>query len=199
MITTYLYRSLIIDHLEQQGNSPDGIHTYIYCDYNQRKEQTAAALLSSLLQQVLQRSANDTLPPEVLSLYNLHKKYGTRPTLTQVVDILRKLASTFRTFHVVVDALDECAESEEDALQFVKALSSIGPQIKFLCTSRFSTIFEGYFGGSERLELSAQSQDIRIYLESQIKQKYRLSRHVHTDPSLQEEIINSIIEESRGM
>lgn len=135
----------------------------------------------------------------MLSLYNLHKKYGTRPTLTQVADILRNLALTFRTFHVVVDALDECAESEEDALQFVKALSSIGPQIKVLCTSRFSTIFEGYFATSETLELSAHSQDIRIFLESQIEKGYRLSRHVRADPSLQDEIINAIIEESQGM
>lgn len=135
----------------------------------------------------------------MLLLYNLHKKYGTRPTLTQVADILRNLALTFRTFHVVVDALDECAESEEDALQFVKALSSIGPQIKVLCTSRFSTIFAGYFARSEKLELSAQSEDIRVYLESQIEQSFRLSRHVRTDPSLQDEIINTIIEESQGM
>jgi hypothetical protein len=79
----------------------------VYCPYNTRAEQTPVVLLSGLLQQVLQHSVTSTLPAEVLSLYELHKKYGTRPTLAQVTNTLEALAAKFTTFRVVIDALDE--------------------------------------------------------------------------------------------
>ncbi|KAH6973695.1 hypothetical protein BKA56DRAFT_676360 [Ilyonectria sp. MPI-CAGE-AT-0026] len=191
--------SLIVDHLERDGSSPQNLCTYVYCDYNQRKEQTSVTLLSSLLQQVLQHSSSATLPSNVALLYRSHQKYGTRPTLTQITATLRKLISNFKIFHVVVDALDECAESEEDAIRFISVVSSLGSQVRLLCTSRFSSTFDGYFKDSERLEISAQKRDIRMFLDSHISQQHRLSRHVRADPSLKEDIIGAIIEESQGM
>lgn len=140
-----------------------------------------------------------TLPSEVALLYRSHQKYGTRPTLTQITAALRKLISNFEIFYVVVDALDECAESEEDSIRFVSVISSLGSQVKLLCTSRFSSTFDGYFKDYERLEISAQKGDIRMFLDSHIQQQHRLSRHVRADPSLKEDIIGAIIEESEGM
>lgn len=101
--------------------------------------------------------------------------------------------------YVVIDALDECAHSEEEALQFVSLVRSLSSNIKVLCTSRFSTIFESYFGAYEQLQILAQAEDIKRFLETQIQQQYRLSRHVRTDPSLKEEIIETISTESQGM
>jgi hypothetical protein len=171
----------------------------VYCHYNARAEQTPVVLLSSLLQQVLQHSVTSTLPAEVLSLYELHKKYGTRPTLAQVTNTLGALAAKFTTFRVVVDALDECAESDDDALRFISAIRSLGPSVKLLCTSRFSTVFGNYFGGAKKLEISAQSEDIGMFLDSQAQQLSGLARHVRADPTLKDEIIDAIIGESHGM
>ncbi|PQE10633.1 serine threonine- kinase chk2 protein [Rutstroemia sp. NJR-2017a WRK4] len=192
--------SLIIEHLKREDLS-ESICTFIYCDYSQQREQSTVALLSSILQQILQHShyLGEPLSSEVSSLYNLHKKYDTRPTLTQITDVIRKLAGKFGIVHVVIDALDECAESEEDALQLISVVRSLGPQIKILCTSRFSTTIERYFDGTRRLEIFARSSDISLFLDSQIKKQYRLSRHIGTDPSLEGEIIETIIKESQGM
>jgi Cdc6-like AAA superfamily ATPase len=191
--------SLIIDNLEREHSSPDAICAYVYCNYTKRKEQTAVSLLSNLLQQVLQHSTTGTLPAEVQSLYHLHKKHGTRPTLAQITDTLRALTANFSAFRVVVDALDECAESDDDALRFISAVRSLGPSVKLLCTSRFSTVFEKYFEGAERVEISADSHDIRIYLDSQIQQQPGLARHVRVDSSLKDEIIDAIVGEFHGM
>jgi hypothetical protein len=139
------------------------------------------------------------LPADVSVLYSQHQKYDTRPTQTQITEILQKLAAKLAKFYIVVDALDECGESEEDALQFMSALSSLGAHVKVLCTSRFSTTFEEYFSQSEKLQISAQNADITTFLEAQIRQKYRLSRHVRADPKLKDEIVETIIQESQGM
>ncbi|KAL4916561.1 hypothetical protein BDW62DRAFT_185908 [Aspergillus aurantiobrunneus] len=134
--------SIVIDLLYHEKASNGSLYTYVYCNYNRRKEQTSTALLSSLLQQVPQHSARATVPSEILSLYESHKKYGTHPTFIQLTDLLAKLTSAYETPFVVIDALDECAESEDEALRFLSTVRSIGSHVKVLCSSRFSTTFE---------------------------------------------------------
>ncbi|RFU72749.1 serine threonine- kinase chk2 [Trichoderma arundinaceum] len=191
--------SLIINHLEQEPPDSRSFCSYIYCDYNQRSSQSNVTLLSSLLQQVLQNSSSEVLPSEVETLYSQHQKYNTRPTLAQITEILGKLVSTFETFHVVIDALDECAESEEEALRFISAVSSLGSSVKILCTSRSSSIFDSYFNTASKIEISAQEEDIRTFLSACIQNQSRLSKHVRSDPTLKDDITGAIIQESQGI
>lgn len=191
--------SLIINKLENDHNSASTLCAYVYCSYEKRREQTPVVLLSSILQQVIRQSGASSLPEEVLSMYQLHHKNGTRPTLAQVTEALRAVTAKFTVFRVIVDALDECAESEDDALHFISAIRSLGPSIRLLCTSRFSSVFESYFADAHHIEISARREDIRLYLDSEIQRHARLARHVHDDPALKQEIIDTITEESRGM
>ncbi|KAL7791368.1 hypothetical protein V8C37DRAFT_382899 [Trichoderma ceciliae] len=191
--------SLIINHLEREPPHARSFCSYIYCDYSQRRNQSNVTLLSSILQQVLQNSSSEVLPSEVATLYSQHQKYNTRPTLAQITDILGKLISTFESFHVIVDALDECADSEEDALRFISAVSSLGSSVKILCTSRSSSVFDAYFSTASRIEIYAQQGDIGTFLGACIRQQSRLSRHIMSDPTLRDDIIEAIIQESQGM
>ena len=60
-------------------------------------------------------------------------------------------------------------------------------------------MFEGFFEGSKKLEISAQNEDIRLFLDTQIQQQYRLSRHARADPSLKMDIVETITGECHGM
>ena len=148
---------------------------------------------------MLRRTSPENLPSEVVSLYDLHKKYDTRPTLSQISDVLRKICAPYKTVHVVVDALDECTELEDSSLKFITAVLAVGPSIKLLCTSRFSATFNTFFKQAQRFEIYAQSEDIRVFLETRIHQQPRLSKHIRADPTLEEEITKTIIKESCGM
>jgi hypothetical protein len=134
-----------------------------------------------------------------LALYNSHKKYGTRPTSKELTDLLGKLTSKYETLFVVIDALDECAESEEDALRFLSSVRSIGWNVRILCSSRFSTTFEAFFISTKKLEIYARDEDIKTFLDSELNQQPRLSKHVRADPDLRTEIIDSIAGECQGM
>ncbi|KAI0425854.1 hypothetical protein F5Y09DRAFT_320665 [Xylaria sp. FL1042] len=192
--------SLIINSLEYDLNElENAICTYIYCDFNQVKEQTTSALLGAVLRQILQKSRDDAVPSEVSLLYKLHYKYNTRPTPAQLQEILGKIVSNYSIVHVVIDALDECATSDEDAVQFISIMRSLGPNVKLLCTSRHSSVFENYFSGEESLQIEAQAEDIRMFLDSEVQRQQRLSRHIKADPSLKEDIMNTVTEESQGM
>lgn len=156
-------------------------------------------LLSNLLHQVAGRAGGANLPPEVSALYDLHKSHDTRPTLAQITNFLRTVTSQYKLFHIVVDALDECAESEELTIKFLSQILSLGSHVQLLCTSRHSTTFESFFNTARKLEITAQDEDVRSFLEAHIPQHSRLSKHVRADPKLGEEIIDAIIAESQGM
>lgn len=192
-------RSIVIDMLEHDRTPKNSLYTYIYCNYNRRKEQTSAALLSSMVQQVLQHSSSEEIPPEVQALYNSHKKYGTRPTTKELTELLGKLTSKYETLFVVLDALDECSESEEDTLRFLSTVQSIGSNVRIMCSSRFSTTFDAFLGSSKKLEIYARDEDIKMFLDSEISQQPRLSKHVRSDPDLRTEIIDSVTGECQGM
>ncbi|KAJ0413510.1 hypothetical protein BJY00DRAFT_319712 [Aspergillus carlsbadensis] len=191
--------SIVIDTLDHEPTAKNTIHTYIYCNYARREEQTPATLLSSILLQVLQRSDDQALPADVLSLYESHKKYGTRPTSKELTGLLSKLTSPYDTVFIVIDALDECSESDDETIRFVSTVRSIGPNVVLLCSSRFSTTFETYFASTKKVEILARDEDITMFLDSQINQQMRLSKHVRSDPALRQEIIEFITGECQGM
>jgi hypothetical protein len=149
--------------------------------------------------QVLQNSTSETIPPQLLSLYNSHKKYGTRPTSKELIELLGKITAEYETVFVVIDALDECTESEDEALRFLSTVRSIGPNIRIMCSSRFSTAFETYFASTKKVEVFARDEDIMMFLNSEIRRQQRLSKHVRADPGLGKEIVTCITEECQGM
>lgn len=138
-------RSLVVEHLEGHEAVPDLGLAYIYCDFSQREAQTPLRLLSSIAEQLLRRRDRDMLPPEVLSLYNLHKKHGTRPTLTHITEVLAHVCSQLTVVRIVIDALDECSYSEEATLELISAVLDMGSNVRLLCTSRASLLLGSYF------------------------------------------------------
>lgn len=195
-------RSLLIEHLERQDDllsSNDTALAYIFCDYKDRLDQTQTALLSSILGQLLRRTNCKTLSAEIMSLYEQHKRQNLGPSVVQLQQVLAQALVSYRKVFFIVDALDECSESDESALQLISTLRALGDRAKILCTSRFSTTFEAYFQSCERLEISASADDIRTYLQAHLHLHPRLSRHVRADPSLETEIVTAITDECRGM
>lgn len=172
---------------------------YIYCDYNQLGSQTPLALLSSLLVQIIRQTTRSGLPEEVNSLYREHTKKRTRPTAQRISDIFGILTSTHKDIFIVVDALDEFASSDEAALEFVDSVRGLGSNIRLLITSRHSTNFDSFFEDATRINIAAQGQDIQLYLETNIPKQPRLARHIRADPKLQEEVVQTISQNSQGM
>lgn len=173
---------------------------FVYCDFDQRSNQSSLAFIASMVRQILQQRHSNHLIPEILTLYKAHQTNNTRPTLVEMTGILRKLTSRLDQVHIVVDALDEYSEREEEAMEFITVLRSFGRQVKILCTSRPATSLQSaYFMGWETIPVSAHEGDIKLFLEDRISQQHRLQRHVQDDPDLKDEVIHAIVHESQGM
>ncbi|WYZ35404.1 hypothetical protein EsH8_X_000051 [Colletotrichum jinshuiense] len=191
--------SLVIDALETHLDCSNSLLAYVYCDNNNRESQTQSAIVSSLLEYILQRTSHPHLPEVVRSLYAKHAQKGTRPTTKQLSEVFTKLFSSCNNVFIVIDALDECASSDMVALELVSALQALGDNVRLLLTSRTSTNFEGFFKDAVRIEITAKDEDVRLYLERRIPKHSRLAKHIRADPKLQDDIITSIAESAQGM
>lgn len=193
--------SIIIDHLERNRghNNLSVAVVYIYCAYNEQKKQTAVNLMGSILRQLVNKlhSTRAELPYEITTLYQSHAPTFTRPSVNDYYNTIRKVACAFERIFVVVDALDECAESDELCSR-IQDLLSMG-NFCFLATSRPLKSIDEFFTGAAHIEIYAAETDVRRYLESQIQIKPRLRAQVRKNPSLSCEIIDKITQKTQGM
>ncbi|KAJ7266798.1 hypothetical protein C8J57DRAFT_1182491 [Mycena rebaudengoi] len=107
------------------------------------------------------------------------------------------LSSTVAKVYIVIDALDEYPETRRHML--LKHLAAIRPNINLLFTSRPHITPEMFFPNTSALEIRVTEQDICRYLDAQIENSSRLSKHVQSRPELRQEIENQIIGNVDGM
>lgn len=136
---------------------------------------------------------------DVTSLYNRHSKERTRPSLPEYIRLLEANIQRFSRVFIVVDALDECSEDGGVRDLFLAHLRYLLPNIRLLVTSRDITSLGQAFDDATRLEIRANDDDLRTYLQVRIEERALLRSHIKEDPSLKDTIINTIIEKANGM
>jgi hypothetical protein len=191
-----LPRSIVVDYLERSFKGEDVAIAYIYCSYTEQENQTAANLIASLLRQLVQRSS--VISDEIMKLYDCHIMNGTRPTLGEWSTLLESDVRLRSKVFIVIDALDECSDSDDTRDSFLAEVRKL-PNIYLLVTSRHISTIEHALEKAVRVEVQAADGDVRKYLEGRIEKNGRLLGHVKADPTLQEAIINTIVEKAKGM
>ena len=193
------HRSVVVDYLDWSMKLEDIGLAYVYCNYKEQEEQTVTNLISSIVQQLVQR--HDDVPEEIMSLYRHHIRRQTRPMLGEWSKLLQSEVNRFSNVFIVVDALDECPEdgTRESFLTEIKRVQKVQPSVRLFVTSRPSPTIEAEFETANRLEIRASDADVQRYLEQRIATSSQMARHVRKDSSLQGNIVNAILEQSKGM
>jgi len=111
--------SLVVDRLCDQIRGQNTAVTCFYFDFADRKEQSVARMLGSLLKQVV--GGMENIPEEISRTFEEQRMAigGRGPQLPDIVKMLQTITSSLRTF-VCIDALDECA-----AMHRAKLLNSL--------------------------------------------------------------------------
>jgi len=184
--------SIVVDHLRTFFQDPKVAITCIYCNYKEQTTQTVSNLIASLLKQMVQDSS--TLSEGVKEFYDHHQKRDTHPTLENFTEMLEEEIGMYSKVFIVVDALDECPESRGTRADLSKVLRSLPRNVNLMVTSRDLSSIARSFHETKRLDIRADDQDVRKYLESRISSVPR--RHLK---ALQDTIVNEIIKNVRGM
>ena len=184
--------SIAIQHLHNLfGNDDNTGIAYYYCDFRQQEIETPNMILSSILTKLVQCS--NSLPNAIKTLYDKHKKNGTRLSLMDISSSLESVTSLYSRTFIVIDGLDECLVWGE-----VMAYLRVLPGVNILTTCRdYSEIVDDLeLRGGTSLEVRATDTDMRRYLD---RSMWKLARVVRRDQDLRDDISNSILAASGGM
>lgn len=157
--------SIVVDELTTRfhDNKNIGI-AYLYCDFRRQDEQGVDALLASLLKQLAE--GKPSLPRSVKDLYNRHNTKRTRPSLDETSKSLQSVITTYSRVFILVDALDECRETDNHRARFLTEIFKLQDRCRanIFATSRFIPSITDKFIGSPDLEIRASDEDVQRYV-----------------------------------
>lgn len=186
--------SLAVDHLQTIFKDEKVAVLCVFCSYTNQDNQTSVDLVASILKQVLRTTG---VTDEIRKVYQDHQTHATRPGLTKLSSLLQSSIATLPKVFIVIDGLDECPQTTRDT--FVREIPKLGSSAHLLITSRQSISIAREFPDAMYLELHASDTDLEVYIRSKTQQDRHLARYVGQDPSLQEEVVATIIGKARGM
>ena len=180
--------SLVIDTLCEQAAGGNVAVAYFYFDFAARKEQSPAAILGSVLKQIV--SGLDELPERIIKALLNQKKL----VLSEIVELLQDISSSRGTF-ICIDALDECQEI--DRVKLLDSLNEIlqrSPGVRIFLTGRPHIWDEVERNLPRRVAtrpIAPAKDDIALYIEKKLEADAAPNL---MDGSLREGIIEAIPE-----
>jgi hypothetical protein len=189
--------SIVVEELSTRfQNDTSIVVAYVYCNFRRQDEQRTEDLLASLLRQLAQ--GRSSLPESVKSLYNRHKVNRTRPSVDEISKTLQSVAAICSRVFILVDALDECRVSGGCRSTFLSEIFALQTKygINLFTTSRFIPEVTEKFKREPSLEIRANEQDVRRYVDGHIS---HLPSFVGRNPDLQQEIKTEIVKAVDGM
>ena len=174
------FRSLVINNLHPYTNNLNPKKTgvvHFYFEYSNRKQQRTKDFIRSLIKQLIYQL--DTIPESILNVYNrvLNDGPGAEPNNTQLAELLKDCFATFSTVFIIVDAFDECENSERG--QIMSVLEKLPKfKLRLFITGRPSVLeFQNYdendpmrawLKNAKKEQISAKQEDIANYLQREL-------------------------------
>jgi Cdc6-like AAA superfamily ATPase len=188
--------AIAIDYLRTTPQYKEAGIAFLYCNYKAHADQNTLNLLSALLKQLAQSRADVAAP--VAQIYDKHSKQGSRPSIDEIFQALLSICSNYKKVHIVVDALDECDDSDGSRGLLIDKLYELQSRtgVQLLFTSRIISDITERLKSSLTIEVRASGEDVRRFLEGQIP---RLPRCIQQDEGLKNVIKDKIIEAIDGM
>ncbi|OJJ04862.1 hypothetical protein ASPVEDRAFT_820446 [Aspergillus versicolor CBS 583.65] len=192
--------SLAIDYLYKLRRQREGLGiAYLFFSFDRGTMQSLPNLIAALAKQFAMQFPS--LPQVVEEFYETHSSQQRRPSIRELILLLKQLINGFKTSIIVLDALDECMDSSETLGKFMQILFQLQNENKematnILATSRINHNIKTLFNKSPYIiEIRARDDDLREYLDAELEtvQQDKL------DGGLREQARDNIIRASDGM
>lgn len=189
----------VVDDLQTycQANQ-DTVVAYLYCNFSRQAEQDLCSILATLTRQLFQERVQ--LPEAVTALYDKHRDRQTKPTVDELGTVFRLLVQLHSQVYIVIDALDECHNTDRQRDRLLSELFSLqqakSNHVNILATTRFVPEIEQRFFGHPQIEIRATKSDLEVYLANRMA---ALADFVSKDSALQEEVKSCIVGAAEGM
>lgn len=99
----------------------------------------------------------------------------------------------------MIDALDECPEVDQTRRHLLAETRGLLPKVRLMVTSRHLLSIESMFKDDIRLEIRAQEQDVRSFIESQMDQRFELVDLLEGHDDVRSSITATVLDRTNGM
>lgn len=194
------FSSAVIDYLVQTGARKNNcVVSYIYFNYKEQKQQKPIQILASLVKQLASQTSQ--LPSYIVDLHTRLTKETKQPTEQELYSALVSTLKSFGRVFFVFDALDECHQTNQRAtlLPLFHCMVGENPSIRIFLTSRqHPEDIQASFEKSAKVELRANDEDIKLYIQQKIDENPRAKRLTSKDDCLNT-IISELTKAANGM
>ena len=153
----------MIDSLCDQAGEKDLAVAWLYCDFLAHQEQSATAMLGTILKQLVSIRG---IPGNVRQTFR--KRFSDRGLrLSDIVGMLKSTISLLPLVYICIDALDECTpKSRQELLGSLRDIVQESPSARMLFTGRPHVEGEvrKYFTMVITVPVSPTEGDIKVYL-----------------------------------
>jgi hypothetical protein len=155
--------------------------------------------LASIWRQLASRHGR--ILDDAKALYGRHQKLETEPLIEEILEILKREMGYFSRVFILVDALDECSGGSQDwsGSDFLSELCNLPEMASTLITSRHNDDLARDFPNSVTLPIEARANDLELYIKGRLKKERRLLQILRRDPTLEKEIVETIVRKADQM
>lgn len=176
--------AMVIENIENLSEEYGWVFAYVFCNYQQRKENMCEMLLRSLLRMVLEQTQE--ISDEV-------QHWPTRNKEISINDIIEQLRVSIqgcsRVFFMV-DALDELDVFQDLVSHLFDLQEAVSVNLYF--TSRKLPHIQMHFDRAMIIPIKATEYDVGVYLENQMG-KLHVPNFVRSNQALQDEIKRTVV------
>jgi hypothetical protein len=198
-----LAAAMIEECLQRNAHDAGKAVAYFFCTYKYERSQHPVVILSSLCMQLAMQCENAfrILQDYHDQLFSSHH-LSTKPTAEMLTQILHRICACFTRVYIIVDGIDECdsrVEANVDCLANL-ALSQGDDVINMALLSRDESIIRTRLEKDfPHVEIEAHTEDLQLYVASELSERIASKRLRLRDQSLKELIMTRLVGEAKGM
>ncbi|KAH7127964.1 hypothetical protein B0J13DRAFT_530646 [Dactylonectria estremocensis] len=186
-----------------QRNMAGKAVAYFFCTHRDKRTQQSSNILSSLCAQL---ALQDEAAYSILETYhdelrsNLHLQGEPEPE--SLIGVLQKMGGSYNQAFLIVDGLDECDDQVEINLKNLVSLAVRDDQekISLALLSRDEVPIRHQVESDFRcIELEAHTEDIQLYVASELEQRINSRKLRLRDMTLKDQIMAKLVDGAKGM
>ena len=186
-----------MDHIRRAFPCETTAVACIYFNYRDQETQNIPNVIGALLKQLVE--SRQGLSPEMKKAYEQHRNGQSRLGKEELPSLLRSEVSYFQRLFVIIDALDEASETNGIRAALLSDLNGLSSVANIFITSRPIPSIAEQFRGQLSLDIRADDEDVRAYIQGRLHNGPNLLRHISADPNLKVDIENAIVKKVHGM
>lgn len=176
--------AMVIENMDTLSEEHGWVFAYIFCNYQQRKENMHEMLLRSLLRMILEQTQQ--IPDEIQHWPARKKAISIDEILEQLRIILRECPRAF----IIFDALDELDMFQDVVSCLFDLQNAVDVNLYF--TSRDIPHIRAFFDKAMIIPVKATRHDVEVYLDDQMRMSH-VPTFVRNNQALQDEIKKTIV------